>query len=88
MLLLPKFREIYTEADREKIKRGLMKKTPTDNERFHASGGDARRQFCAYLQVHRPPEPLCNPRLREAATTLAAILGDSAYLKQTFLTLN
>jgi glutamine synthetase len=27
------------------------------------------------LQVHRSPEPLCNPRLREAATTLAAMRG-------------
>jgi len=32
----------------------------------------ARRQFCADLEVYRPPEPLWNPRLREAATTLAA----------------
>jgi len=33
----------------------------------------ARRQFCADLEVYRPPEPLWNPRLREAATTLAAM---------------
>jgi len=32
----------------------------------------ARRQFCGDLEVYRPPEPLWNPRLREAATTLAA----------------
>jgi len=32
-----------------------------------------RRQFCADLEVCRPPEPLWNPRLREAATTLPAI---------------
>jgi len=32
----------------------------------------ARRQFYADLEVYRPPEPLWNPRLREAATTLAA----------------
>jgi len=32
----------------------------------------ARRQFCGYLEVCRPPEPLRNPRLREAATTLNA----------------
>jgi len=38
----------------------------------------ARRQFCADLKVCRPPEPLWNPRLREAATTLAAISADSA----------
>jgi len=30
----------------------------------------ARRKFCADLEVYRPPEPLWNPRLREAATTL------------------
>jgi len=35
----------------------------------------ARRQFCADLEVYRPPEPLWNPRLREAASTLAAICG-------------
>jgi len=38
----------------------------------------ARRQFCGNLEVYRPPEPLWNPRLREAATTLAAMQGDSA----------
>jgi len=27
------------------------------------------------LEVYRPPEPLWNPRLREAATTLAATSG-------------
>jgi len=32
----------------------------------------ARRQFCGNLEVYRPPKPLWNPRLREAATTLAA----------------
>jgi len=34
----------------------------------------ARRQFCGDLEVCRPPEPLWNPRLREAATTLPASL--------------
>jgi len=34
----------------------------------------ARRQFCADLEICRPPEPLWNPRLREAAATLAASL--------------
>jgi len=29
--------------------------------------------FCANLEVYRPPEPLCPPRLREVATTLAAM---------------
>jgi len=32
----------------------------------------ARRKFCGNLEVCRPPEPLWNPRLREAATTLGA----------------
>jgi len=35
----------------------------------------SRRQFCADLEVYRPPEPLWNPRLREAATTLGASGG-------------
>jgi len=38
----------------------------------------ARRQFCADIQVCSPQEHLWNPRLREAATTLAVILADSA----------
>jgi len=44
---------------------------------FTQAGVYARRQFCADLEVYRPPEPLCNPRLREAATTLA-VMRDSA----------
>ena len=39
---------------------------------FTQAGVYARRQFCGNLEVYRPPEPLWNPRLREAATTLAA----------------
>ena len=39
---------------------------------FTQPGVYARRQFCGYLEVYRPPEPLWNHRLREAATTLAA----------------
>ena len=42
---------------------------------FTQAGVYARRQFCADLEVCRSPEPLWNPRLREAATTLAAIWG-------------
>ena len=42
---------------------------------FTQAGVYARRQFCGDLKVYRPPEPLWNPRLREAATTLVAILG-------------
>ena len=41
---------------------------------FTQAGVYARRQFCADIQVCSPPEHLCNPRLREAATTLYAIL--------------
>jgi len=35
----------------------------------------ARRKFCGDLEICRPPEPLWNPRLREAATTLPASGG-------------
>jgi len=35
----------------------------------------SRRQFCGNLEVCRPLEPLWNPRLREAATTLVATRG-------------
>ena len=44
---------------------------------FTQAGVYSRRQFCANLEVYRPPEPLWNPRLREAATTLGAS-GESA----------
>jgi len=37
---------------------------------FTQAGVYARRQFCGNLEVYRPPEPLWNPRLRKAATTL------------------
>jgi len=40
---------------------------------FTQAGVYARRQFCADIQVCSPQEVLWNPRLREAATTLAAI---------------
>ena len=39
---------------------------------FTQAGVYARRNICGNLEVYRPPEPLWNPRLREAATTLAA----------------
>jgi len=41
---------------------------------FTQAGVYARRQFCADIQVYSPQELLCNPRLREAATTLYATL--------------
>ena len=34
---------------------------------FMQAGVYARRNICADLQMYRPPEPLWNPRLREAA---------------------
>ena len=42
---------------------------------FTQAGVYARRQFCGDLEVYLPPEPLCNPRLREAAATLTASGG-------------
>ena len=42
---------------------------------FTQAGVYSRRQFCADLKVCRPPEPLWNPRLREAALPLYAIWG-------------
>jgi len=51
-----------------------VKKLPTTSG-FTQAGVYARRQFCADLEVYRPPEPLWNPRLRQAATTLVAIFG-------------
>jgi len=37
---------------------------------FTQAGVYARRNICGNLEVYRPPEPLWNPRLREAAPTL------------------
>ena len=42
---------------------------------FTQAGVYSRRQFCGNLEVYRPPEPLWNPRLREAAATLAVMRG-------------
>jgi len=47
----------------------------TDTCSFTQAGVYARRQFCADLEVYRPPEPLWNPRPRKAATPLAVIRG-------------
>ena len=44
---------------------------------FTQAGVYARRQFCADLEIYRPPEPLWNPRLREAAPTLGVSGGQS-----------
>jgi len=51
-------------------------KTPAHNERFHASGGVCPQTVLwEFGSVSHPPEPLWNPRLREAATTLSASGG-------------
>jgi len=47
----------------------------------------ARRQFCGDLEVYRPPKPLWNPRLREAATTICqpsnrVLLNESGFTLQ------
>ena len=49
-----------------------MKKRLQPTSGFTQAGVYARRQFCADIQVCSPQELLCNPRLREAAATLAA----------------
>jgi hypothetical protein len=51
-------------------------KTAAGNERFHASGGVARPKGSANLQVLCPAQTAVSRRLREAATTLYATLGD------------
>jgi len=48
----------------------------------------ARRKFCGNLKVYRPPEPLWNPRLHEAATTLDASGGSAGGIRSRKLKLN
>ena len=55
----------------------VLKRLKKENDQratsgFTQAGVYARRQFCGNLEVCRPPEPLWNPRLREAVTKLAA----------------
>jgi hypothetical protein len=50
-------------------------KATAANERFGASGAVARLKVCADLEVYRPCERQWKPRLRQAATTLAASVG-------------
>ena len=45
-------------------------RTPAGNGRFGASGAVARPKGCANLEVLRPSEQQCKPRLRQAAGTL------------------
>ena len=59
----------------EKFDRKKGLKCTAHNERFGVMAAVARRKFCGYLEVYRPPEPLWNPRLREAATTLCVMRG-------------
>jgi len=47
--------------------RYLVRKCLRTTSGFTQAGVYARRQFCVDLEVYRPPEPLWNPRLREAA---------------------
>jgi len=58
-----------------KIHKKDEKKRQQVTSGFTQAGVYARRQFCGNLEVYRPPEPLWNPRLREAATTLGASGG-------------
>ena len=55
-----------------------MNGMPAGNGRFGASGAVARLKVCANLEVLRPSERQCKPRLRQAAGTLAAICGQSS----------
>ena len=45
------------------------------NGRFGASGAVARPKVCSNLEVLRPSERQCKPRLRQAALTLSASGG-------------
>ena len=49
-----------------------MNKYTASNGRFGASGAVARPKVCANLEVLRPSERQCKPRLRQAAGTLCA----------------
>ena len=41
-----------------KEKNKAQYKATAGNKRFHASGGDVRRNICAYLEAYRPLELL------------------------------
>ena len=68
----------------ERMKNGIQKNTfekksigvwdaTAYNGRFGASGAVARPKVCANLEVLRPSERQCKPRLRKAAGTLGVI---------------
>ena len=50
-------------------------KTPADNGRFRASGGVAPQKRQCDFGSFAPARASVNPRLREAASTLAAMQG-------------
>jgi hypothetical protein len=50
----------------------LRTRMPADNERFHASGGVRPQTVLWEFGSLSPARTFVNPRLREAATTLAA----------------
>ena len=52
-----------------------MKEKTAHNGRFGASGAVARPKVCADLEVLRPSERQWKPRLRQAAGTLSASVG-------------
>jgi len=58
-----------------------MTKTAS-NVRFGASGAVTRPKVCANLEVLRPCERQCKPRLRQAAGTLSDIRGRQRQHKQ------
>jgi len=53
----------------------MERKSTTSNGRFGASGAVARPKVCTNLQVLRPSERQCKPRLRQAAGTLCVSGG-------------
>ena len=55
----------------------IIRKYLTANGRFGASGAVSRPKVCANLEVLRPSERQCKPRLRQAAGTLYAIGRES-----------
>ena len=56
----------------------ITRRTPAVNERFGVMAAEARRKCSANLQLPAPQEVQWKPPLRQAATTLAAMRGDSA----------
>jgi hypothetical protein len=62
-------------------KKNIQNKRLTHNERFGVMAAVTRPKVCADLQVLRPSEWQWKPRLRQAASTLQAILVDNACKK-------